>query len=247
VVRALSTLLVIVVVVAGCSSDGGSSADPTTTTVAPAATPTTAAPTTAAPPPTTAPPVTLAVDRGLTPGDVLVPLDAARFSYAALAPQAAANLDARLRADPRVADLLTGVAARGVRLDGRPIAVVVAAGVDRSTAADSDFLRRFEAAVTQDAAIESEPLRLGQQEMVVYERGGLVTALWRYENVFLLISGRSTADVFRAAAAIVSTLEEPLEVPGDLDGDFEADPAPAPVPESPAGATPTTTTTTTAP
>jgi hypothetical protein len=244
VVRALSTILAVAVVVAGCSLDGASTSDATatTTSVAPAATPTTVAATTTSPPPTTAPPVTLAVDLGLSPGDVLVPLAPERFSYAELDPESAANLDARLRADSRVAGLLTGVEGRGVRLDDRPIAVVVAAGVEPSTVADSDFLRRFEAAVAHDATIESEPLRVGQQEMVVYERDGVVSALWRYENVFVLISGRSAADVFSAAAAIVSTLEAPVEVSGDLDGDFQADPAPEPVPPA-AGATPTTTTT----
>jgi hypothetical protein len=146
-----------------------------------------------------------------------------------------------------VAALLTGVEARGVRLDDHPIAVVLVVAVDPSTVADSDFLRRFEAEVTRDATIDSEPLRLGQQEMVVYERGGVVSALWRYENVFVLISGRSTADVVSAAAAMVSTLEAPVEIPGDLDGDFQADPAPEPVPPA-AGAVPTTTgPTTTAP
>jgi hypothetical protein len=242
VARALSTILLVVVAVAGCSLDQASTADTTlTTAVAPAVTSTTAASTTTSPPPTTAPPVTLAVDRGLSPDDVLVPLTPERFSYVVPAPESAANLDARLRADSRVAGLLTGVEARGVRLDDRPIAVVVAVGVDPSTVADSDFLRRFEAEVTRDATIESEPMRLGEQEMVVYERGGVVSALWRYENVFVLISARSAADVYRAAAAVVSTLETPVEVPGDLDGDFQADPAPEPVPESPTGATPTTT------
>jgi hypothetical protein len=241
----VSTILAVAVVVAGCSLDRASTSDtaaPTTTT-APAANPTTVASTTTSPVATTAPPVTLAVDLGLSAGDVLVPLAPERFSYAELAPEAAANLDARLRADSRVAALLTGVEARGVRLDDQPIAVVVAAGVDPSTVADGDFLRRFEAEVTHDATIEPEPLRLGQQEMVVYERGGVVSALWRYENVFVLISGRSPADVASAAAAMVSTLETPVEVPGDLDGDFQADPAPEPVPEGPGGAAPSTSTT----
>jgi hypothetical protein len=240
----VSTILVILAVVAGCSRDGASTADTTTTvTVAAAAAPSTVAPTTTSAPTTTAPPVTLAVDRGLSPGDVLVPLTPARFSYAVPPPDSAANLDARLRADSRVAALLTGVEARGVRLDDHPIAVVLVVAVDPSTVADSDFLRRFEAEATRDATIESEPLRLGTQEMVVYERGGVVSALWRYENVFVLISGRSAADVASAAAAMVSTLETPVEVPGDLDGDFQADPAPEPVPEGPGGAAPSTSTT----
>ena len=243
-VRALSTILLFVVVVAGCSLDRASTADTTTTSmVAPAGTPTTVAPTTTSPPVTTAPPVTLAVDPGLSPGDVLVPLTPDRFSYVVPPPETAANLDARLRADARVASLLTGVEARGVQLDDQPIAVVVAVGVDPSTAADGDFVHRFEAEVTHDATIEAQPLRLGQEEMVVYERAGVVSALWRYENVFVLISGRSAADVSRAAAALVSTLEAPVEVPGDLDGDFLPDPAPEPVPETPTGATPTTTAT----
>lgn len=241
-VRAVSTILAVAVVVAGCSLDRAATSDTTapTTTLAPPAAPTTVASTTTSPVATTAPPVTLAADLGLSPVDMLVPLVPERFSYVEPAPDAAANLDARLRADSRVARFLTGVEARAVRLDDQPIAVVVVVGVDPSTVADSDFLRRFEAEVTHDATIEPEPLRLGEQEMVVYERGGITSALWRYDNVFVLISGRSAAGVASAAAAMVSTLEAPVEVPGDLDGDFQADPAPAPVPDAPAGTTPTT-------
>ena len=98
--------------------------------------------------------------------------------------------------------------------------VVVAVAVSPEVAGDAAFQEAFRVEATRDARVESRPLMVGDQSLVAYEtRSGLASMLWRYDNVFVLISGRDVQDVRDVATVLVDTLVGPVEVENDLDGD----------------------------
>jgi hypothetical protein len=225
--RAVAMAFAVLAVAAACGTNETDGAGPASA-ISTSTTPLTSASTglsllaeQAEPPATTAPDTPAAAGHeGRSADDVFVTPTAAAISYVALDEATRARLDARFRQDERIDAVLTGVSARGVQRGDQLAGVVVAVAVSPEVAGDAAFQEAFRVEATRDARVESRPLMVGDQSLVAYEtRSGLASMLWRYDNLFVLISGRDLQHVRDVATVLVNTLVGPVEVENDLDGD----------------------------
>ena len=217
--RVVAVVVAVLVLAGACSGGSGEDSALSTTTAVPTTVTTIVVPvpeTTIAPVETT---TSVVLGLGMPAGGLFLDLDREAMDYVPLDDATQAELEARFGSDDRVKAFLNDVAAVGVQLEDRLGAVVVSVSVSPPVAADIGFAQSFLEGVTA-AAVEGslEETIVGNQELLRFRNpDGVRSMVWRYDNLYAVISGRDDDDVLAVTEALVDahtdSVPDPIPCP----------------------------------